>query len=445
MQYVSDLSFQAALLNVLLMSGYVWVDYGRGFVAAHPAVTNGLFVAFAWAYIANQLMYLVSYSGSTPWPAGWTILSEWLGLLGSLTYAATSLLYSDERGTYITVVCTVEALGAMLYIASAITAAAGWWLDRPFSIERGLKAKDGPLALRVARDPVMWAHLTNFVPAVVYVSSSLTVLETHFARPASRADAGAPAFAPLLRQLSRIYWYGDVLWLLNALIWLWLVVRDFDGGGGNDEKTESQSVGGDTGAPLASLADALLADVVEVAAASALSPMNLQSADVDDDNFSSASAVTSPSVDGLASSAQKERAKRSRRVKALQLDKPSRVLRQTTPYEVLGPCKRTARCLFRVDATESFEIGADAVTATGNAKRSAGGSAGTPSAGSPGPLGLRMAVISAAVASASANPRRTTPAPPATENSFSLRLPSKRTPVREVEELEMLTLNKRER
>ena len=441
MQYLSDLSFQAALLNVLLMSGYVWIDYGRGFVSSHPEVTNALFITFGWAYIVNQLMYLVSYSGSMPWPAGWTILSEWLGFFGSFTYAATSLLYSDEKGTYITVVCTVEALGAMLYIASAITAAAGWWLDRPFSIERGVKAKDGPLAVRVARDPVMWAHLTNFVPAVVYVSSSLTVLETHFARPASRADAGAPAFAPLLRQLSRIYWYGDVLWLFNGLIWLWLVVRDFDGG--DDEKNDSQSGSGDavsnsTSAPLASLADSLLANV-EVVAASA-QPLNLQSAevDVDDDNFSSASAVTSPSVDGYISSAQIGRAKRGRRAKAPPPEKPSRILRQTTPYEVLGPCKRTARCLFRVDATESFEISADAVTATGSAKKSTGG---TPSGSATGsPIGLRMAVISAAVASASASASPRSRAIPANENGFSLRLPSKRAPVHE--ELEMLTFKR---
>ena len=33
-----------------------------------------------------------------PWPAGWSILAEWLELAGSFMYAATSLLYSRETG-----------------------------------------------------------------------------------------------------------------------------------------------------------------------------------------------------------------------------------------------------------------------------------------------------------------------------------------------------------
>jgi hypothetical protein len=441
-----DLSFQAALLNVLLMSGYVWLDHGRGFVALHPDVTNALFIAFGWSCIVNQLVYLVTYSGSTPWPAGWTILSEWLGLFGSFTYASTSLLYSDETGAYITVVCVVEALGATLYIASAITAAAGWWLDRPFSIERGVNSKDGPLVVRVLKDPVAWAHLTNFVPAIVYVSSSLTVLETHFSRPVSRADAGTPAFSPLLRQLSRIYWYGDILWLANGLLWLWLCVQDFEA---EEETAESSGTGRDaaiassTGAPLSAFTESLLGSFEGgLTAIGAPAPLNLQHGGdtLDDDNFSSASAITSPgSVDGLVPALRRQKRKR---VKALAPEKPSRILRNSTPYEVLGPFKRTVRCLFRTDATESLELGADPTTAGVDPSPKTRSTAQA----SVSARSLRIAVGAAATVVASSTPvARSSPAifdPSPNGLKFSLRLPPRGSVRKIEEELELQTLSK---
>jgi hypothetical protein len=76
----------------------VWIDYGRGYVSTHPRTSNALFIAFAWAYVAVQALYVAAWSGAMPWPAGWSILAEWLELAGSFMYAATSLLYSRETG-----------------------------------------------------------------------------------------------------------------------------------------------------------------------------------------------------------------------------------------------------------------------------------------------------------------------------------------------------------
>ena len=40
------------------------------------------------------------------------------------------------------------------------------------------------------------------------------------------ADAGPVRLPELLRQLARVYWYGDILWFVNVGFWMALWVRD---------------------------------------------------------------------------------------------------------------------------------------------------------------------------------------------------------------------------
>ena len=220
-------TFWANFTNVLLCAGYAWTDYGRGFLELHPSLIDVLFIFLAFSYVLNAIAFIAIHAGEMPWPSGWTMLGEWLSLLGSICFAITSIMYLDRSGAHALPVLLVEASGSLVYAAAAIVQMAGGILEAPLKI--GLKKKS-TLQKRIVRylsDPYMWAYLSNFIPAMVYLASNLTAAELHFAREASDVqDADMPQFSGLLRQLSRIYWYGDIIWLINSIQWLVLYFTD---------------------------------------------------------------------------------------------------------------------------------------------------------------------------------------------------------------------------
>jgi hypothetical protein len=314
-----DRGFYAAAGNFLLMAVYVWADYGRGFITLHPDLLDAIFIAGAWAYVVDQMLYISLHAGEQPWPSGWTMLSEWLGVAGTFCYAATSIMYLDKSGALAVQVLFIEAFGAVVYVAAAITSAAGWWLERP--IDGRHAAEKGAVWLRVLRDPYAWAHATNFLPAIVYVASSLTAAELHFFKaPPSAENADAPQFSALLRQLSRVYWYGDILWAANGALWLWLYFADAEGGEGGEGGGDGD--GGGSGAD--------------------------------------SSGAASPEKVGARGGLQirlleEEPARAPARLRRVAGQAPRRWrVKETTPYVVLGPLYRTASCLFGAAAVETL-------------------------------------------------------------------------------------------
>jgi len=315
--------FLAAALNAALMLLYVWADYGRGFLASDVGVLDALYIFGAFSYVGAQALYLSLLSGAQPWPSGWSVLAEWASIVAQSLYAATSIMYLDKSGALAVPVLVIECVGALLNAAAATCAFTGWWLERPLAPPRAPGAPPrAPLAARLARDGYAWAHATNFVPAIIYIASSLTAMNLAFFRvraaPGDAEVADADQFSALLRSLARIYWYGDVGWAVNAFVWLGLCVHEAavaeaeeaeeeagaGGGGGGDAASTPAS--GDGGLKLR------LLDGADADGAGGLVPLP--------------HALERPSP-------AHRRARRRWAIK------------ETTPYRLFGPCERSLAVL----------------------------------------------------------------------------------------------------
>ena len=251
--FLTNAMFWANFTNVLLCIAYAWVDYGRGFLQQDILLLDVLFIIFAFGYVGNGALYISLHAGEMPWPSGWTMLGEWLSFAGSVSFAVTSIMYLDKSGTYTLHVLIIEALAAIFFAASSVFAAAGWRLEMPLKVA-GKKRVKRTVFERIVRhlnDPYMWGYATNFIPAMVYIASNLTATELYYARQGSDVqDADVPQFSELLRQLSRVYWYGDLIWLVNSVQWLIIFFSDSseadvalpdDDGGGGDIKNSHAS------------------------------------------------------------------------------------------------------------------------------------------------------------------------------------------------------------
>jgi hypothetical protein len=213
------------LLNLLLMCFYVWADYGRGYLAEDPSVLNSLYQGLAFAYVADGAMYLYLHEGELPWPSGFSMWSDWLSFTGNCLFAATSCMYPMESSEAITTaVLVMEALASLLNVAAAICGFAGWWMESALDAAR-VGCGQEVWGLLTSLDA--WTHITNFLPAVVYIGSSVAAAEINYTRLADLDDGtGAVRLPELLRNLSRVYWYGDILWTINALFFLAANLRD---------------------------------------------------------------------------------------------------------------------------------------------------------------------------------------------------------------------------
>jgi hypothetical protein len=223
--FTPDLLFFANLLNLLLMALYVWADYGRGYLEEDPALLNGLYAALAFAYVADGALFLYAHEGELPWPSGFSMWSDWLSCAANAAFAVTACLYPRESSEAITTfVLVAEASASLVNGAAAICGLAGWWME---SNKETAAEGCGGEAWGLLTSLDFWAHVTNFLPAVVYMGSSVAAAEINYARLDDlAADAGPVRLPELLRQLARVYWYGDILWFVNAGFWMALWVRD---------------------------------------------------------------------------------------------------------------------------------------------------------------------------------------------------------------------------
>lgn len=327
--FLLDKSFHAAFSNLILCAMYAWVDYGRGFLESHPFMLDELYILFAWSFVVNAALYLSCHEGSTPWPSGWTMLGEWSSFFGACTFAATSIMYLDKSGQFTVFVLVIEAIGALLYAFSSIMFTAGWWLERPLHVgaRKGPKRTRLQSLVRLVKDPYMWAHATNFLPSVVYIASNMTATELYFfRRPVSVEDADIPQFPELLRQLSRIYWYGDLIWLLNSVQWL---VLYFDSGEEVEEHPSSPE------APQSKLLDELMGSLHDSGDGKGHEHMSaslLQAGHREEDVNGGLVVIPDPIV----RSPRRKQAERKWKIK------------DYTPYRVLGPCIRSWDSLFGI-------------------------------------------------------------------------------------------------
>jgi hypothetical protein len=334
--FIKDAAFWANFTNVLLSISYACVDYGRGFLLQDVLLLDVLFILFAFGYVANGALYIALHAGEMPWPSGWTMLGEWLSLAGSISFAVTSIMYLDKSGTYTLHVLIIEALAAIFFAASSVFAAAGWRLEMPLKAAGEKRAKRTVFerVMRHLNDPYMWGYATNFIPAMVYIASNLTATELYYARQGSDVqDADVPQFSGLLRQLSRVYWYGDLIWLVNSVQWLVLYFIDSsdvalhndggDGGSGDMKNNHASPMMND---PIGSLRD-------ETSGQSRVSPHRggLQIRLLDEDFNGGLIAIPQPII-----VRPRLRRRQERRWH----------IKDTTPYPIFGSCIRSWDSLF---------------------------------------------------------------------------------------------------
>jgi len=164
--------------------------------------------------------------------------SDWLNFFGNFFYAYTCLLYAGESSSesYVRIVLIVETLAAFVNGSSAICGFAAWWFEEP------LESSDGTVLdtlKHVLSSPYAWGHFTNFLPALVYMGSAMAAATIHYAQLANEVQgAGAVKMPDTLRLMSKVYWYGDLIWLGNGLLWLFLWYRDQC----EEEETEEEGV-----------------------------------------------------------------------------------------------------------------------------------------------------------------------------------------------------------
>ena len=289
----------ANALNLLFSVLYALLDFFRGWDEANAALVSAGLMVLGWGYLADAALYLMSWfagpSAAGAWPRGAALWAELLNVLGSLLYAVTSVLYLWELTSArdADVVFGVEALCTLLFLLDAVLYFVAWY-----------GAPAAPSAGRGCdwRDLDLWGNLLNVAAALIYVVANANGLLLHFSSRGALVEAegpvvaaaataklgspslelriplahlgnySAPDFAPagasaallssgalddewtparpsaVLREMARVYVWGDLVWAVDAAVYLaaWLrdtvTVEAWDEG---EDEDEGGGLGGD--------------------------------------------------------------------------------------------------------------------------------------------------------------------------------------------------------
>ena len=212
----TDWYFWGNLCNVVASAGYVVINFGRALLTSHDVSLNGLYLAIALTNLASAVFYLFSWNGSFPHPDAVTVWAEYLNIIASAGFVASSALYSQETtDPIVTAVLLVEGVMCAIYLADSLLYAYAWYADLP----PGLPGRGCTL-----RDPEMAAQILNVVPSFLYCVGSATGIWLHATLPARRADSASLAEA--LRTMARVSIWGDILFTADAGLYCWAWARD---------------------------------------------------------------------------------------------------------------------------------------------------------------------------------------------------------------------------
>jgi hypothetical protein len=265
----TDPLFIANALNLVLMLLYTLIDFLRSFDAANPALISAALIILAVAYVYDAYLYLRSWGVELP--SGFALSGEVLNILGSVMYAITSVLYlyeaTNESDT--DAVFGMEAICTIIFLVDAVIYFAVWYANpAEYTPGRGCDWRDLDL----------WGNLLNVVPAIIYVVANVNGLMLHFSSRSSLDDALPPSnlnqtrwvetsltdpmvdpmvdpkvdpmvglgewkpskSSTFLRDLVKVYIYGDVIWTIDAVILIAAWCRDYVTWTKDDEEEEEE-------------------------------------------------------------------------------------------------------------------------------------------------------------------------------------------------------------
>lgn len=252
----NDPLFIANALNLVLMILYTLIDFLRSFDAANPALISAALIILAIAYVYDAYLYLRSWGVELP--TGFALSGEVLNILGSVMYAITSVLYlyeaTNESDT--DAVFGMEAICTIIFLVDAVIYFAVWYANpAEYTPGRGCDWRDLDL----------WGNLLNVVPAIIYVVANVNGLMLHFSSRSSLDDALPPSHlnqtlygedpmlslgewkpsksSTFLRDLVKVYIYGDVIWTIDAVVLIAAWCRDYvTWGEREEEEQEGKSI-----------------------------------------------------------------------------------------------------------------------------------------------------------------------------------------------------------
>jgi len=238
------------------------IDFLRSFDSSNPVLISTALIILAVAYVFDAYLYLRSWGSELP--KGFALSGEVLNILGSIMYAITSVLYlyeaTNEGDT--DAVFGMEAICTIIFLVDAVIYFAVWYANpAEYTPGRGCDWRDLDL----------WGNLLNVIPAIIYVVANVNGLMLHFSSRSSLdealpppsssnlnhtflyqqvdliSDTGLGEWKPsksstFLRDLVKIYIYGDVIWTIDALVLIAAWCRDYVTWKSKDKDKEREAV-----------------------------------------------------------------------------------------------------------------------------------------------------------------------------------------------------------
>lgn len=249
---VTDGMFLATLLGFLLMLLYTLADAHKAWEAAHQLPMNVCMAILCWLFLPIVLPFIRSpcgarAAGSQLQAAGWALalVADYSLLTGTIAFAGLGVLLflAGRSPAFMDALLLVECVGCWGFLISACAYAASWVLGVPPelpakdagptaetpSAEATQGAAAGEAAAACARALAVtqlewWGHALNIGGSLVYVlaSTSSTLLVLAGGQDVPTLDAQTD----LRQEMAQSFVVGDVLWTMDAAVFLGIWARE---------------------------------------------------------------------------------------------------------------------------------------------------------------------------------------------------------------------------
>lgn len=206
----SDYEGLAAALFFVASVAYVVLDFAP---PLGGEVDVWLLVALAFVFVIGSVLYCLAWRSYEALPTWLEWSAEAVNLLASVVYFVATCVAANEPASQSTLflLYALQATSAGLWLIDAILYAAAW-------------SRNNTLSRHSLRDVELWAHIFNFLPALIYglcslVSLSLFVKVVGTEFDPSRNIRGR-LIAPEPVEVENTAVFADLLYLLNALFTL---------------------------------------------------------------------------------------------------------------------------------------------------------------------------------------------------------------------------------
>lgn len=205
------------LFNLLGCLGYVGTDLARGYFNDHVTVSSIAYIVLAWVFVFDSIVYWAAWQGCEEPPVASARLADFFNILGSFGYAATAFMYPyEESEQMLFTVITIESVLAIVFLVSCLAYMKAWlyYLQPTPAAPRGCTIWDAD----------MWANLTQVLAALAYVVAQGVGLWYFYTYPRDRKRSIVTSEA--MSFISRVGFFGDVLYAVAAACYCYVWVRD---------------------------------------------------------------------------------------------------------------------------------------------------------------------------------------------------------------------------